>query len=131
MRKIRALSKETIKLLKRIESSSYSYKARQRALCIRLSYNNYTIKELSNCFNVTYLTIQRWLYRWEDEGFPGLYDRQNGGRKPTFNCEQEAQIIAWVKETPKQLRTVQSKIEESWGIKISKCTIKRISKKRI
>lgn len=129
MRKIRALSQETIKLLKRIESSSHSYKARQRALCIRLSYNNYTLKELSKAFNVTYLTIQRWLTRWEDEGFPGLYDRQNGGRKPTFSGKQENQIIAWVKETPKQIKNVLSKIEESWGIVTSKSTIKRILKR--
>ena len=129
MRKIRALSQENIKLLKRIESTSHSYKARQRALCIRLSHKNYTIKELSQFFNVTYLTIQRWLYRWENESFPGLYDKQNRGRKPTFNCEQEAQIKAWAKETPKSLENVEAKIEVTWGIKTSKYTIKRILKR--
>jgi transposase len=131
MRKIRALSQETIKLLKRIESTSYCYKARQRALCIRLSYKNYTIKELSNFFQVTYLTIQRWLDRWDEKSFPGLYDNTKGrGRKPTFDGEQESQIKDWVKETPKQLENVQVKIEEAWGIKTSKYTIKRIIKKK-
>jgi predicted ArsR family transcriptional regulator len=86
MRKIRGLSKETIKLLKRIESTSRYYKVRQRALCIQLSYKNYTIQELSNLFDVTYLTIQRWLYRWDQSGLVGLYDRKDRGRKNIKLC---------------------------------------------
>ena len=128
MRKIRRLSKETIKVLKRIEASSRDYKVRQRALCIQLSYKNYTIKELSNLFQVTYLTIQRWLDKWDKESLVGLYDKKGRGRKSTFDSRQKQQIKAWAKENPKQLQNVQSKIQETWNIKTSTYTIKRILK---
>ena len=86
--------------IKRIESTSRSYQVRQRAICIQLSYRNYTIKELSNLLEVTYSTIQRWLDRWDNQSFAGLYDQKGRGRKSTFNSQQESQIKAWVKPTP-------------------------------
>ena len=132
---MRRISEESEKIkqrddkIKRIESTSRSYQVRQRALCIQLSYKNYTIKELSDLFEVTYSTIQRWLYRWENQSFAGLYDQKGRGRKPTFNFQQESQIKAWVKETPNQIEKVQVKIENTRGIKTSKYTIKRILKR--
>ena len=51
------------------------------------------------------------------------------GRKAKLGKEQEKQVKEWVKEEPKSLKSVQSKIEKEWGIKVSKDTIKRIIKK--
>ena len=57
MRFIRGLSKETIKMLERIYKQSKYHQVRQRAQCIKLSYQGYTIKDLIKLFNVSRLTV--------------------------------------------------------------------------
>ena len=128
MRSIRRLSKETIKILKRIEANSQYHKVRQRAKCIQLSYQQYTIQELSDIFGVTYLTISRWLSRWDKEGLAGLYDKKGRGRKSSFTPQQKKQIKHWFEEDTQELEIVKRKIDTTWNIKISTSTIKRILK---
>jgi len=128
MRYIRGLSAETLKLLKRIYQSSQYYQVRQRAHCIQLSYQGYTIKELMKIFQVSRNTIYNWFNNWEERGLVGLYNSPGQGRKPSFNTSQKEQIKAWVKEKPKQLGWAQRKIQEEWEISVSTKTIKRVIK---
>ena len=128
MRYIKGLSKDTIKLLKRIYQQSKYYQVRQRAHCILLSHERYKISELMGIFGVSRNTIYNWLNNWESLGFVGLYNREGRGRKKLFNSLQQEMIKAWVKETPKKLRIVQEKIEKEWDIVASKDTIKRVVK---
>lgn len=128
MRFVQRLSKETLKMLQRIEKESQKHEVRQRAKCIQLSYQRYAVAELTKIFNVSYITIIRWLNSWEDEGLVGLYDKKGKGRKQIFNSDQKAMIKAWAKATPKQLDKVKDKIEKAWEIKVSKDTIKRVIK---
>ena len=58
----------------------------------------------------------------------GLYSHPGRGRKSSFTPEQKTQIKEWVKENPKNLTGVLSKIKETWNITTSKDTIKRILK---
>ena len=71
-------------------------------------------------------TICNWLKAWENSGLLGLYDRKGRGRKPTFNPKQKQTIKRWVKQNPKQLKTVQKKIELKWNKTVSTKTIKRV-----
>ena len=128
MRYIKGLTKETLKLLKRIYKDSKHYKVRQRAHCIQLSHEGYKIAELIKVFQVSRNTIYNWFNDWDNHGLLGLYDRQGRGRKKLFNVEQQEQIKNWVKETPKNLNKVRDKISKKWGINTSKYTIKRIIK---
>jgi len=129
MRKIRDLSPENIKLLTRISRESKYYQVRDRAKCLLLSYQGFAIKELIRIFKVSRKTIYNWLTRWEDEKLPGLYNEKGRGRKAQFNKKEKKQIKEWVKEEPKALNKVKTRIENEWGIKTSKATIKRIIKK--
>ena len=52
MRYIKGLTKDTIKLLKRIDKQSKYYQVRQRSHCILLSYEKYRISELIEIFKV-------------------------------------------------------------------------------
>lgn len=126
MRFIRGLSKETIRMLERIYQQSKYHQVRQRAQCIQLSYQGYTIKDLIRIFNVSRLTITNWLDDWDTFGLIGLYDKKGRGRKPKLNDEQKAQIKQWTKQSPKNLDIVMIKIKEAWNIEVSKETIKRI-----
>jgi transposase len=126
MRFVRGISKDTIKILERIHKSSRHHQTRQRAQCCLLSYKGYSIEQLSSIFQVTRLTITNWLNDWDKFALVGLYDRQGRGRKPKLTPEQQQQVKAWARETPKNLDLVQNKIEEKWKTQVSKDTIKRI-----
>lgn len=128
MRFITYLSYETLSLLNRLNKQSKHHQVRQRALCIILSFDKHTIKELMAIFKVSRSTIYNWFNNWEEEGLVGLYDYHGRGRKKLFNQEQQQQIKEWTKEHPKQLNLVQNKAEKEWGIKASKDTIKRVLK---
>jgi transposase len=129
MRFIRDLNPETKKLLERISLRSKYYRVRDRAKCIILSYQGFSIKLLMRIFGVTRKTIYNWLTRWEDQGLLGLYDEKGRGRKSKFNQEQKEQIKDWVKEEPKRLNKILINIQNQWKIDVSKETITRIIKK--
>ena len=128
MRYIKGLSKDTIRLLKRINHQSQYYQVRQRSHCILLSHQKYKIVELMEIFQVSRNTIYNWLNNWDKSGLVGLYNRSGPGRKKIFNLAQQQKIREWVKETPKNLGLVQEKIRQEWGVVTSKDTIKRILK---
>ena len=123
MRYIKGLTKDTLKLLERIDKQSKYYQVRQRAHCILLSYQRYKISELMEIFRVSRNTIYNWLNNWESLGLVGLYNREGRGRKKLFKPLQQEMIKVWVKETPKNLRIVQEKIQKEWDIVASKDTI--------
>lgn len=79
-------------------------------------------------FRVSRNTIYNWLNNWESLGLVGLYNREGRGRKKLFKPLQQEMIKVWVKETPKNLRIVQEKIQKEWDIVASKDTIKRVVK---
>ena len=128
MRYIKGLTKDTLKLLKRIYQQSKYYQVRQRAHCIQLSYQGYKISELMSIFQVSRHTIYNGFNAWELSKFSGLYNSSGRGRKKLFTVEQEQQIKNWVKETPKNLEKVPEKILREWGNIVSKKTIKRTIK---
>ncbi|QFS51323.1 Transposase [Nostoc sphaeroides CCNUC1] len=57
MRFIKGLTEDTIKMLERIYKQSKYHQVRQRAQCIKLSHEGYTINDLTGIFNVSRLTI--------------------------------------------------------------------------
>lgn len=128
MRYIKGLTKDTLKLLDRIYKHSKYYQVRQRAHCIKLSYQGVKISELMKIFKVSRNTIYNWFNLWESSSLVGLYNQPGRGKNKTFDSAQEQQIKDWVKTTPKNLDKVQEKIKKQWEIKVSKKTIKRVIK---
>jgi transposase len=128
MRLIAPLSPETTKLLWRIYRQSQRFAIRQRAHCILLSAQGMRIAQLMQIFGVSRKTIHNWFVAWETHKLVGLCDRPGRGRKPTFTSEQQEQIRQWVNQSPKQLKQVLQRIQEEWGIDVSKDTLKRVLK---
>ena len=112
MRYIKGLTKDTIKLLKRIYKESKYHQVRQRSHCILLSYQKYKISELMAIFQVSRNPIYNWLNNWDNWGLAGLYDREGRGRKKLFDDQQQKTIKDWVKQTPKNLGIVQERIKQ-------------------
>jgi transposase len=93
-----------------------------------LSHQGYTIKELSNIFQVDRITIYHWFDHWESRRFAGLYDRKGKGRPPLFNQAQKEQIRDWIKRYPKNLNKIMAFIQQELNVSASKSTLKRVLK---
>ncbi len=119
MRFIRGLSPDTIRILERIYQQSKYHQVRLRSQCIQLSNKGYKIIELIKIFKISRSTIYNYFNGWEDQGLVSLYDKKGRGRKSKLNNEQKEIIKEWVKENPKNLDKVSSRILSEWGIKIS------------
>ncbi len=128
MRFKREVFPETQRMLQRLYRQSRHHQVRQRAHCILLSSQDYSIAQLMEIFSVSRKTLYNWFNHWEAQGVLGLYDRPGRGRKKTFSSEQAEQIRQWVQQSPRQLKQVVQKVQEEWGIAISTKTIKRVLK---
>ena len=128
MRFIQTLTSETTHLLQKVYQKSKHHRVRQRAQCILLSHQGYTIKELSHIFQVDRITIYNWFDHWESHRFAGLYDRKGRGRPPIFNQDQKEQIKEWTKQYPKNLNKMIALIRQEFNVSASKSTIKRVLK---
>jgi transposase len=93
-----------------------------------LSHQGYTIKELSNIFQVDRITIYHRFDHWESRRFAGLYDRKGKGRPPLFNQAQKEQIRDWIKRYPKNLNKIMAFIQQELNVSASKSTLKRVLK---
>ncbi|TBR56902.1 IS630 family transposase [Westiellopsis prolifica IICB1] len=125
---IRSIDPLSAKLLERIYRQSRYHDVRQRAHCLILASQGTKVEQLIEIFQVSSKTIYNWLNRWESSGMVGLYNKPGRGCKPTFSFAQKEQIKEWTKQSPRQLKQVKQKIQESWGINTSTKTIQRILK---
>jgi transposase len=128
MKYIESLSHETVKMLERIYRQSEHHQVRQRAHCILMSFQGFTMTQLMALFMVSRKTVFNWFQAWEQHKLIGLYNEPGRGRKPLFNPEQKAQIREWVKAEPRNLKKVLGQIQEAWDITASRETIKRVLK---
>ena len=124
----RVVTPETHHLLERIYRHSRHHQVRQRAHCLLLYSQDFSISQLMTIFSVGQKTIYNWLNEWEDRSVAGLYNRPGRGRKPTFDADQKAQIKQWAKQYPRQLKRIVQKVQATWNITVSTQTIKRVLK---
>jgi transposase len=128
MRFIRDLARETVQLLERMYKRSRYPRTRQRAQCILLSYEGYSVSELVKIFRVERVTIYHWFNAWEDRRFAGLYDRPGKGNTSRLTASQREQVTAWAKQFPRQIGQVASLIAQHFKKVVSFSTIRRLYK---
>ena len=128
MELIRKIHEERKRMLRRIYRQSSRHQVRQRAHCLLLYQEGYSITHLEDILQVSRKTIYNWLNAWESKGLIGLYNQKGQGRKPTFTPEQQDKIKEWTEENCQQLKQVSHKIKEEWGFSVSAKTIKRVLK---
>jgi len=124
----RKISYETADVLQRLYRQSRHHYVRQRAHCLILHRQGMDIEQLILIFSVSQKTIYNWLNNWDERGLLGLYNRRGQGRKGTFSESQKAQLKAWSKRYPRQIKRLVSKAKEAWDIDTSTDTIKRVLK---
>lgn len=131
MRYIQNLNYETQNLLKRLYKYSKKHEVRQRAQCVRLSHNGFTINQLVELFDVHLNTIYNWLNNWSDTGLLSLYNSKGQGRKMKLNAENEVFVRDSIKKNPKQVKKVVAELKEERGVEVSERTVKRFLKRSI
>ena len=124
----RPIFPETQGLLKRIYRQSRHRRVSQRAHCLWLKSQGLKNRELLTIFPVSEKTLYNWFNAWNEHGVIGIYERSGRGRKPKLTDEQKVQVKAWVNASPRNLKGVLEKIKTTWGIPISRDTLKRILK---
>jgi transposase len=81
MRKIEELSEEEKSELEAIKKSYSSYRERNRASGILLSYRGYSPIEIADIFEVTRRMVYHWLDEFRDEGVKSVFRKEGQGRK--------------------------------------------------
>ena len=85
--------------------------------------------EIANIYEVQYQAVSRWIDNWEDSGIRGLYKEHNGGRTLIYNPKEVERFEEMIKEEPRRISYVQSKLEKETGKLASLKTLIRMAKK--
>ena len=131
MKFVKKLSSLEEEWLNQIEQSEFSSRrAIQRSQAIRLSNKGYRIVDLSEIYEVSRDTVSRWLESWNKFGFDSVEDRHRSGRPPILESSEQEQILEWVKESPRQSKTVLNQIQSHFKKGLCAKTLTRFLKKK-
>jgi len=101
---------------------------RERSQCLLLSHSGKSIKELSQVFEVSRLTITKWLNRWQSGGKAGILLRPGRGRKKKLAGLEEEQLAGYVESNSRNLNAVVALIKEKHAVVVHKKTLQRFLK---
>jgi transposase len=107
-------------------------RVRQRAQCLLLSDQGYSVPMLADIFSTRTHTVREWFNRWETEGICGLEIRPGRGLKPSIN-EADTVFVARIKEevslNPRNLSQVVERLNTQWNTSLSARQLKTFLKK--
>jgi transposase len=105
---------------------------RQRAQCLLLSDQGYSVPTLADIFSTRTHTVREWFDRWESEGVSGLEIRSGRGLKSAIHVENTA-LVASIKEevsvNPHNLREVVERLNTRWDTSLTVRQLKSFLKK--
>ena len=121
------LKTEEIEALDRILKNSTNNTIRKRSQCLLLSNQKRTITDLSNIFNVSRRTIERWFDKWDIEGVNSL-PIMNGRGVKTRLKGFENEVSQQLEIHSRNLKNVLLYFEKKHNIKICKKTLQNFLK---
>lgn len=133
-RKKRYIEKLTTKEIKDLEhgfKNGKSHTYRSRCKSILLSHEGWQCSAIANFFDVTLVTVYKWLDRWEAGSIKNLSDKAGRGRKPILDLSKIAHVELVnrvIDESPSNIRKALSEIEEELEVSMSRKTLKRFLK---
>ena len=102
---------------------------RQRCHGILLKSQARTSKEVGEILNVSLITVNNWLNRYESEGIEGLTTKPGRGRKAILDMEQDAALVKSVVQQERQrLKQAKDSLEKQLDKCFSTKTLKRFLK---
>jgi transposase len=125
------LSDTAVKELEFTYRNSSSHVLRQRCHIVLLKSQGYSSKHISELqgFPSNQVTINHWIYCYQDLGIDGLKNKAGQGRKSILNKEiHEVKVTEIVKSERQRLDYAKSLIEKELDVKMSKKTLIRFLK---
>jgi transposase len=116
---VKPLTEEQRTQLKEIMKSQTPQRRRVRAHAVLLSDRRYSINQIADIYQVERDRVSEWINWWSDFEFEGLDDDPRGGRPRTLNESEQEQVIAMVKEEPRQIKCAVHRLVEETGKLIS------------
>lgn len=128
---IENLTETEVQALQKGFKTGKSHRFRNRCKAILLSSQGYETKQLCEIFEVSLLSIYRWMDKWESGGIEALADKKGRGRKPILQLDRKdhvSKVEQAIEKSPKNLNKVLAEIKEGLGVDLSKLTLKRFLK---
>src|SRR5262244_3373986 len=72
----------------------------RRAQAVREVVKGQRLQTVSDALQFTYSALRKWVYRFANQGVPGLVDRPRSGRPPKVTCELEQHLNRLVDQDP-------------------------------
>lgn len=93
--RVRMLTEEEHKRIKQLtHSRTESARLVERARMILWRKEGKSIAQVAQELRVCDRTVRRWIYRFNEQGLPGLEDHTRVGRPPTYTQEQRSEVVA-------------------------------------
>ena len=121
------LKQEDIELLEYIQKTNPNNTIRKRSQCLLLSHQRRTITDLSNIFNVSRRTIERWFDGWNKNGVDSLAIANGRGVKTRLKG-LEKEISEQLQIHSRNLKNVLQYIKNEHNINICKKTLQNFLK---
>jgi transposase len=80
----------------------------RRAQAVRAVVTGQHLQTVSDTLHFTYSALRKWVYRFANQGVPGLADRPRSGRPPKVTCELEQHLNRLVDQDPLQHGSIHS-----------------------
>ena len=74
----------------------------RRAQAVRAVVTGQRLQTVSDTLHFTYAALRKWVYRFANQGVPGLVDRPRSGRPPKVTCELNQHLNRLVDQDPWQ-----------------------------
>ena len=74
----------------------------RRAQAVRAVVTGQRLQTVSDTLHFTYSALRKWVYRFANQGVPGLVDRPRSGRPPKVTCALEQHLNRLVDQDPLQ-----------------------------
>ncbi len=132
MRFIRAIKEEERQELERMTRQEAGRVA-IRANLILLSWQGYTIPEITSIHRTTNIAVYKWFNRFDEQGSAGLYDSQRPGRPSKASQEVKTSLENALKKSPADygenctiwtVALLQTYLKNELSVKLSRTTLR-------
>jgi transposase len=103
MNRVRTLSEEEVKALKRLHRETDDADVRSRCDMILLSNERLSPPQIAKRVRFSRSTVVRFIQRYEAEGLRGLYTKPRSGRPRRVTPDYEAKLLDAVEKEPRSL----------------------------
>ena len=97
---------------------------RMRCRAVLLKSQGLTSKEVGRQTEMTHISVNSWVRRFEAEGISGLRTRPGRGRKPIMDCSDEEAVRAAIEKDRQSMKKAKEAWQQASGKEASESTFR-------